>query len=86
MQLGVFPQGFSVLELNSAGEWPSRINVPHPWCKGCQFSQRLLLFTCFVTDLKFEDVEKCNEAMQVWKDMRVSRVLLFIDLCNFLLS
>ncbi len=31
MQLGIFfPQGFSGLELNSAGEWPSRINVPHP--------------------------------------------------------
>ncbi len=30
MQLGIFFQGFSGLELNSAGEWPSRINVPRP--------------------------------------------------------
>ncbi len=35
MQLGCFfSQGFSGLELNSAGEWPSRINVPHPCCRG----------------------------------------------------
>ncbi len=34
MQLGVFFQGFLGLELNSAREWPSRINVPHPCFKG----------------------------------------------------
>ncbi len=30
VQLGFFSSGF---ELNSAGEWPSRINFPHPWHK-----------------------------------------------------
>ncbi len=35
MQLGIFSQGFS----GFSGEWPSRINVPHPWYKGR---------TCFV--------------------------------------